>query len=568
MTTNPEPNLSRLVTRILHLPMTCDAEAFGMTAKVTERIVVELDSPREDQRCRLADFIVAAIELDLNARGAAPPSWDSSASLEEQIDDQLYRARLLGAGGLALRFSGLERIADASGQLGEADSAVLRRLLAVAEHERLQIFLPQSTAALHVVGAPEPLSDWLSAASRDGRVAAIEYEPVPEATGEASVQGGDGSMSAPSILAFAERSMPEPQLDAGATPEAPPNATFAELDGDDGAAPEVSRPVDVVHEGSTFPGSGPSSGGRALPPVNPAAARHTTSPSDEAFDPERAERCAAWAGQLRNMNGPKLHAAVERAFVGAYLPLSREASRGLATPESLSALESWAEGFAQSYAAAFKTFGVRTKRPRMVRDVIELGLAWLNQLRARQCQLLVVDAMRFDLGQRLNEELARRLSGRAACADQAVLWAALPSNAESQHLGVSSASRRSALERKRLQPSEPAPPRIESVRVGPRELFRLDQISADLAKPGERESDRLSRLAALLADSIAPWIQAQPPDTLVVIFGDHGFHWQVTAGGTSPAQRGGALPEQVLVPASAWLLAPTPTKNRFGASLH
>ena len=58
------------------------------------------------------------------------------------------------------------------------------------------------------------------------------------------------------------------------------------------------------------------------------------------------------------------------------------------------------------------------------------------------------------------------------------------------------------------------------------------------------------------------------PDTLVVIFGDHGFHWQANERGTSAAQRGGALPEQVLVPASAWLLGGSRPRPGTAPGLH
>jgi hypothetical protein len=67
-------------------------------------------------------------------------------------------------------------------------------------------------------------------------------------------------------------------------------------------------------------------------------------------------------------------------------------------------------------------------------------------------------------------------------------------------------------------------------------------------------AQRVERLATLLADTILPWLKERTPESLVVVFGDHGFHWRANSGGTSPAQRGGALPEQVLVAASAWLL--------------
>jgi hypothetical protein len=54
-----------------------------------------------------------------------------------------------------------------------------------------------------------------------------------------------------------------------------------------------------------------------------------------------------------------------------------------------------------------------------------------------------------------------------------------------------------------------------------------------------------------------------------VIFGDHGFHWHTTENGTSAAQRGGALPEQVLVPASAWLVGEArASKARVAPGVH
>src|SRR5688572_10277330 len=173
MTMNPELTPPHLVTRIMHLPMTSDAAAFCMSARVTERIVVELEEPAAEHRGGLASFVVGAVESALAARGAAPAGWQIADCLESKLDDQLYRARWLGAGGLALRFGGLREIADADGQLGAEDSAVLRRLLAIAERENLQLFLPDSVAALRILDAPRQLSDWLPSASRDGRIAVI-----------------------------------------------------------------------------------------------------------------------------------------------------------------------------------------------------------------------------------------------------------------------------------------------------------------------------------------------------------------------------------------------------------
>ena len=109
---------------------------------------------------------------------------------------------------------------------------------------------------------------------------------------------------------------------------------------------------------------------------------------------------------------------------------------------------------------------------------------------------------------------------------------------------------------------------METLRVGTRELFRVDLLAEDLTKAGEAEAPRTERLATLLADTIVPWLQERPPESLVVVFGDHGFHWQASGAGTSPAQRGGALPEQVLVAASAWLLGTTRPKAGTAPGVH
>ena len=167
-------------------------------------------------------------------------------------------------------------------------------------------------------------------------------------------------------------------------------------------------------------------------------------------EPQRLQRCLTWATQLGSMNGPKVHGSIEKAFITAYLPLCREIASGAAPTEAAAAAERWAEGFAQGYASAFRQLGTGARRPRMVKDVVDVSVRWLGQYRARQCQLLLVSAMRFDLAQRLNEELESRFAAGAVCADQCMLWAALPSNAEAQRLGGQDAgSRRVSAEMRR-----------------------------------------------------------------------------------------------------------------------
>jgi hypothetical protein len=360
----------------------------------------------------------------------------------------------------------------------------------------------------------------------------------------------------------AEAASMTPEAEAPASdPEGAPIATA------DFETPEVEpvSPAFAPKHGPRRAGTAESSLNATRTEPQVVATETPAPPPVEKTDAERAERCLAWAAHLQGMSGPKAHGTVEKAFIGAYLPLCREIAAGDAPEAARTARDRWAEGFAQSYASAFRQLGGGTRRPRMVRDVVELGSRWLGQHHARQCQLMLVSAMRFDLGQRLNEEIERRLTGKAVCVEQCVLWTALPSNAEAQQLGEA----RNAARRGRPE-TPPAVPRaeIESGYVGSRELFRLRQLPEVLSSPGDAESARLGELASALADTLVPWIQRQPPETLVVIFGDHGFHWEADATGTSSGQRGGALPEQVLVPASAWLLREARTRPKTAPGIH
>ena len=53
---------------------------------------------------------------------------------------------------------------------------------------------------------------------------------------------------------------------------------------------------------------------------------------------------------------------------------------------------------------------------------------------------------------------------------------------------------------------------------------------------------------------VVDYLLKQPPRPLVMLFGDHGFLLDTVANGTSAGRSGGASPEEVLVPAFAWLV--------------
>jgi hypothetical protein len=573
-----------LVTRILHLPITCDAEAFVTVARATERAVVQLGSPGAEHRDTLDRFVVRGIEARLVQLGAAPPGWHDEDGLESIASDQLYRARLLGHSGLALSFASLSALADGNGHLGADDSSTLRRLVTLAEREPLQLYLPKLCAELHVIGDPEPLSTWLPPSLQPGRVASIEYDDPANAADQPEVLHCESSSPAllpPRLEAFvdghAATELATPEL-VQATGDSPVGETRSprRLSVDVEAWPDAEAPLrsEPEHEALVEAEHGAHEvehAAEAKSPSDPARTEPETNPSDPPAepvraDPQRIQRCISWATQLQGMSGPRVHGSVEKAFITAYLPLCREIAAGTAPTEAVSAAEKWAEGFAQGYASAHRQLGSHARRPRMVKDVVDVGVRWLAQHQARQCQLLLVTAMRFDLSQRLNEELERRFAGGAVCADQCVLWTALPSNAEAQLLGD---AERAAARKNRSEPQRPPSAAvIEPVRVGNRGLFKLSHVPQELSRAGEAEAARLERLAVELADGIVPWMREQPPDTLIVIFGDHGFHWQSTPLGTSAAQRGGALPEQVLVSASGWMLCEPRHKARVAPGVH
>ncbi|HMA93939.1 MAG TPA: hypothetical protein VKP30_14710, partial [Polyangiaceae bacterium] len=67
-------------------------------------------------------------------------------------------------------------------------------------------------------------------------------------------------------------------------------------------------------------------------------------------------------------------------------------------------------------------------------------------------------------------------------------------------------------------------------------------------------AERLDQLAIELCDVLAAAISKLQPRTLVAVFGDHGFCLDPAEQGTSPMRHGGSSPEEVLVPAFAWLV--------------
>ncbi len=266
-----------------------------------------------------------------------------------------------------------------------------------------------------------------------------------------------------------------------------------------------------------------------------------------------------WLRELDSTRGPKPLAVVERTFVSAYTPLKEAWLRNIASPKALAALKTFADSFEHSYAEAFDALRVRGKRPTMVLDIPEIAQRIGRLHGARSIQLVLVDAMRFDVGLRVQDRLRKLAKGQVSLAERLLLWSALPTTTETQLDLIGKGS--SGLREPIAAPETPAvvargknaatPRRIKA---GQRELIKLDVIEAALAEPGKAETGRLDELADAVAEAMADYLLKLPPRTLVMMFGDHGFLLDPVVGGTSAGRSGGASPEEVLVPAFAWLV--------------
>ena len=86
--------------------------------------------------------------------------------------------------------------------------------------------------------------------------------------------------------------------------------------------------------------------------------------------------------------------------------------------------------------------------------------------------------------------------------------------------------------------------------------MKLDLVEARLRHPGPSYDDRIDSLADEVTPILVKYVETLPPRTLVFLFCDHGFRFPVSPDGkaTGPATQGGTSPEEVLVPAQAWLV--------------
>lgn len=573
----------RLIESIDWSPQLQQAENRGL-------LPVALPSPGPSARGRLALLIEEAVEEALQKRGACAPGVGAATSLEASLNDQLYRARLLERRGIALALPSLRGMASLAGVLDADDSAVLRWWLDATERASLWLLLDQSNAELGVYGPPRPLGDLLSAPGRvighreesprlDPEVcdssAAMDLSGPPPAVVER-----DGALAFEQPLEDDEPGALSTVLSATASVRVQttvPEGSAAGGSQDGSGALRLGdltqallQTLSGLQPTAGSPGSGDVEPERIgtpamdqLLPQQPPADTHATPPltaiAVPPLYPNAPSEWRTWALDLETARGARPLAAVERMFVASYIPLREALMRGVADASAAKVLERWSESFAQSYREAFDALRLRGKRPTMVLDVPEVALRIGRLHGARSVQLLLIDGMRFDLGLRIEQRVRALLGQQAALTERLLLWSALPTTTEMQ-LELLGRGPDGLKELSLPQDGEIPVARgraartLRRVKTGHRELLKLDFVQAAIAETGSAEPERLDSIAAETAVILAEYLEKQMPRTLVLAFGDHGFLLDRLDGGTAAAHGGGASPDEVLVPAFAWLV--------------
>jgi hypothetical protein len=531
-------------------------EVFVSEAAACGLLLIDVAPPRSSLRGRLSLVVEGAIERALESRGAPPPGSTAPRDRDASLDDLLRRAQVSGLIGIAVWLSSLAEIAVA-GALDSEDSSTLRWWLSAANERPVRLGFAPANRPLGVYMAPVTLESMLTEAARpdDNASPAFEEDSAPVAS------------SAPeSTFADSARAMAEALSDGGETgwlrdallelSTPPPRSVVAEPIASDVETEETSDVGDVDDVSMPPPPVVPRLDLRfaeAEPPAPPPE------PVRLEVDAETRRQLEACARELRALSGPKPLAVVERLFVNAYVPLRAALDRGADLPAFREIADEWARSFEKSYQDAFDALRVRTKRPTMVVDVPDIALRVARLHGARATQLLLVDGLRYDLGDRVNDRIRAIVGQRAACAERFLLWAALPTTtaAQLELIGRGAAGLREftgEISEDLVVARGRKASMIRRLKTGHREVLKLDIVEARLAEPGGAAPEGFDAMADEVAERIAAHFEGLQPRTLVMVFGDHGFTLEPGADGPRTARSGGASPDEVLVPAFAWLV--------------
>jgi hypothetical protein len=272
-----------------------------------------------------------------------------------------------------------------------------------------------------------------------------------------------------------------------------------------------------------------------------------------------------WMLALHAAKGPQPLANFEKLFTQSYVPLCEAVDHGLLDSRAVHAREEFRASFTRMYLEACPAFAATGKRPKMVLDAPDVATRMARLHGARSAQLLLVSSMRYDVGRRVKEAFARRApptprrgeGPRAGVAmnlvDDLLLWAALPTTTSRQldclTRGIDALRGSLASDRELEVVRGRTTETIRRVKVGSRDVFKLDVCEARIREAGTGAPSALPKIVETLELAIAKHASSLAPGTLLFVFGDHGF----TFDGDGVAKSGGATPEEVLVPAFAIL---------------
>jgi hypothetical protein len=448
-------------------------------------------------RGRLGEVVDDAIERTLTQRGAAPPGVGACCDRGDALADQLYRARLIGREGIALEIGALTGIVDARGALEPEDGEWLRFVRDATRDRPLVVLLDPANAAVRVYGAPRPLGE---AIVEERTIAKVE---------------------------------PVTPVAATSTPSPAPTRT------------------------PTTP--------TTTPPTTRAGEPISEPPRSEERPRTTAEQLQQARSVLEAVTRATPLSGFEKAFVDGYAPVRAALLRG-EVPQSQRAelrqrLAAFSTTFARVYAEALPTFASTGRHPRLVFELFDLAQKCARVHGARSTQVVIVDALRWDVGRELRARLGKLLSRKAVCVEEHALWSLLPTTTSVQLDALVRGA--DALKAKIVPERETAIVRGRSLdvlrrtRLGHRDALKLDLIEGKIREAGATEGERVEDLASLLSPILARAVSSAQQRSLVVIAGDHGF----TFGDldpekpTSAARQGGATPEEVFVPFLAWLVS-------------
>jgi hypothetical protein len=458
-------------------------------------LVVELEGIGPSARGRLGEVLGEAIDRQLEARGAPGSGiahgMENGAGMDAALSDQLFRSRRAGGAGLAIVFGPLRAATGGANALEPEDCGTLRFLVESTRERPVVVLFDEVDRQIGAYGDPVPLDRLLLGFGAGLGVSTGSGEPDPS--------------DAPS-----------------APPEAAPPAAVEAADEPAG--------LDEPH-----------------------LARHTAGASVVV----REEPWRAWTLQLATARGPQPLAALERLFSECYMPLVNAIASGLDDPRARAAQDEFRFTFSRGYTEAFPTFAATTKRPRMVLDVHDVAARIARLHGARSARVLLVDSMRWDLSRQIEERVVAHLGARSALTDEMILWSALPTTTirqlETIARGVEALRAPAELdlvaadaEAARGRTSE----YVRRMRVGPREIYKLDVVQARLLATRGAVLETLPHVVDVAAEIIARHAETLPPRTLLFVFGDHGF----VVDKHGAYGHSGATPEEVLVGAFALLL--------------